>query len=520
MQTFLNGVGANVIVTVNVTPENDAPTLNKNDGLTMAEGGTSAITASKLGYSDAEQTDAELVYTITSLTAGTVLKNSVALALNGTFTQNDIKSGLIQFRHDGSEGAAAGFGFSLSDGAASINSTFAITVTPVNDVPGTPTDNNAAANTVAESAAAGTLAGITAVAFDPDNAVLVYSLTDDAGGAFQIDPTSGVVSVSDPSKLNYEALGPSKSLAVTVQASDGVEVATQTFAIAVADVNEAPTALAFSNALAALAENASTAARRKIADITITDDAIGTETITLTGADAARFEVFDGDLYLKAGATLDFETNPSLDVTVNVDDTTLGSGIELSRALSLAVTDAEETIRGTNGNDRLTGGTGDDRILGLNGQDTMSGGAGKDVLQGGSGADRMTGGADADTFVFTSISDSAPNASGFISNAPVFNRASGAGVRDVITDFIPVQDRIDLSAIDANTKLAGNQAFKFLGTAAFASAPGGLVYRQFNEAGTANDVTIIYGDVDGDKLADFQIELSGLKTLTAANFIL
>jgi hypothetical protein len=288
----------------------------------------------------------------------------------------------------------------------------------------------------------------------------------------------------------------------------------------VTDVNEAPTALAFSNTLASIAENASTAARRKVADITITDDALGAETITLTGADAAKFEVFGGDLYLKAGATLDFETNPRLDVTVNVDDRTLGSGIELSRALSVTVTDVLETISGSSGANTLNGTRGADRILGGAGNDTINGGAGDDIIQGGAGVDRLTGGANADTFVFASTADSAPGASGFINNNPVFNRASGAGARDVITDFTPGEDRISLSAIDANTKLAGNQAFKFLGTAAFTSAPGGLVYRQFNETGTANDITVVYGDVNGDKLADFQIELSGLKTLTAADFIL
>ncbi len=291
--------------------------------------------------------------------------------------------------------------------------------------------------------------------------------------------------------------------------------------LTVTNVNEAPTALAFSNVLASIAENASTAARRKIADISIIDDALGTETITVTGADASLFEIFGGDLYLRAGTKLDFETNRLLDVTINVDDTTIGSGIELSRALSVSVTDVLESLAGATPNaDRLNGTSGKDRILGLGGNDTINGGGGDDIIQGGTGVDRLTGGADADIFVFTSIADSAPNASGFISNSPVFNRASGAGVRDVITDFTPGHDRIDLSAIDANTKLAGNQAFKFVGMGAFTSAPGGLVYRQFNETGTANDVTIVYGDVDGDKLADFQIELSGLKTLTAANFIL
>ncbi len=72
--------------------------------------------------------------------------------------------------------------------------------------------------------------------------------------------------------------------------------------ITVTDVNEAPTAVAFSNARTSIAENASTATRTKVADIVVTDDALGSETITLTGADAALFEIFGGDLYLKAGA--------------------------------------------------------------------------------------------------------------------------------------------------------------------------------------------------------------------------
>ncbi len=110
----------------------------------------------------------------------------------------------------------------------------------------------------------------------------------------------------------------------------------------VTDVNEAPTAVAFSNARASIAENASTAARTKVADIVITDDALGSETITLTGADAALFEVFGGDLYLKAGTKLDFETNPKLDVTVNVNDPTVGGVVDVSRALSISVTDVNE----------------------------------------------------------------------------------------------------------------------------------------------------------------------------------
>ena len=74
--------------------------------------------------------------------------------------------------------------------------------------------------------------------------------------------------------------------------------------------------------------------------------------------------------------------------------------------------------------------------------------------------------------------------------------------------------------IDANSKVAGNQAFTWRGTGNFTAAPGQLIERLYNPAGTANDKTIIYGDINGDARADFQIELTGLKTITASDFIL
>ena len=72
----------------------------------------------------------------------------------------------------------------------------------------------------------------------------------------------------------------------------------------------------------------------------------------------------------------------------------------------------------------------------------------------------MTGGPGNDVFVFNSISDSAPGQSGYINNGS-FSWLSGHGRRDVITDFTRGQDKIDLSAIDANNRVGGNQAFTF-----------------------------------------------------------
>ena len=45
----------------------------------------------------------------------------------------------------------------------------------------------------------------------------------------------------------------------------------------------------------------------------ITDDALGTNTLSLSGADAALFEIVGGtELHLRAGTTLDFETQSLL----------------------------------------------------------------------------------------------------------------------------------------------------------------------------------------------------------------
>ena len=87
--------------------------------------------------------------------------------------------------------------------------------------------------------------------------------------------------------------------------------------------------------------------------------------------------------------------------------------------------------------------------------------------------------------------------------------------------FTRGQDRLDLSAIDANIQAGGNQAFSWLGQGNFhRNHPGELIYRLYNPAGTANDKTIVYGDVNGDAQADFQIELTGLKVLAASDFVL
>ena len=84
----------------------------------------------------------------------------------------------------------------------------------------------------------------------------------------------------------------------------------------------------------------------KVADIVITDDALGTNNLTLSGADAALFEIVGTELRLIAGAVLDFEINPNLDVTVEVDDTTVGATPDDAAPLSISITDVNGTADG------------------------------------------------------------------------------------------------------------------------------------------------------------------------------
>jgi len=111
--------------------------------------------------------------------------------------------------------------------------------TPVDSV-STPVDNDATANSVVENAEINTPVHITANSTSSTGAPIVYSLTaDSSGGGFKIDPNTGVVSVANSSKIDFES-APSHAYTVTVQANDGIITSSQSFTIGVVNVNEAP----------------------------------------------------------------------------------------------------------------------------------------------------------------------------------------------------------------------------------------------------------------------------------------
>ncbi|MFM7633772.1 MAG: M10 family metallopeptidase C-terminal domain-containing protein [Betaproteobacteria bacterium] len=157
---------------------------------------------------------------------------------------------------------------------------------------------------------------------------------------------------------------------------------------------------------------------------------------------------------------------------------------------------SDDFLFGSSGNDFFYGSGGTDWLEGGTGADRLFGGIGNDRLYGGSGSDRLNGGGGSDIFIFRSLSDSTLSAP------------------DIIEDFSRGIDKIDLSAIEANTKRAGDQAFAFAGrsTSVLSNA-----ISWFESGGN----TVIQLDVDANKTADMQIVLVGTSLgLTAADFVL
>lgn len=157
--------------------------------------------------------------------------------------------------------------------------------------------------------------------------------------------------------------------------------------------------------------------------------------------------------------------------------------------------DGEDTVLGDSGNDLLGGGNDDDNLAGGAGDDSIYGGAGADRINGGTGADMLYGGTQADVFIYTNTNQST------------------IAVRDIIQDFVSGVDELNLAGIDANSTAGGNQAFTYIGNGAFSGIAGQLNWVNFGST------TWVQGDTDGDTNVDFSVQLNGVTSLAAGDFV-
>lgn len=232
--------------------------------------------------------------------------------------------------------------------------------------------------------------------------------------------------------------------------------------------------------------------------------------------------------------------------------------------------DGNDDLFGGSGRDLLTGDTGDDRLFGDAGDDALEGGIGNDTVYGGTGNDRVIatvgdgddtyfGDAEEDTLDYSAIAanitadlgngigqhgsvtsaqsgtdkvfgfedfiggsgndtivaSSAANVmdGGGGNDTFVFGSAGDAD-GDTIKGFQP-GDKIDLSAIDANTGASGTQSFVLFAGNVFTSAGQVIVTHEVRDGA---EHTIVSGNTNGDTAADFKIDVAGNHALTSADF--
>ncbi len=134
-----------------------------------------------------------------------------------------------------------------------------------------------------------------------------------------------------------------------------------------------------------------------------------------------------------------------------------------------------------------------DTFIGSAAADTINGAGGADSITGNGGADLLTGGAGADKFFYLATTDSGP--------APAD--------ADKISDFQHGSDKLDLSAIDADTSTGTNDAFLIGG-----SNPNVVAHSVTWFFDAPNHQTVVQVDVNGDTTADMTILLAGNINLT------
>jgi Ca2+-binding RTX toxin-like protein len=224
-----------------------------------------------------------------------------------------------------------------------------------------------------------------------------------------------------------------------------------------------------------------------------------------------------------AGAdTADYSTSPKgkagvgvhVDLATNANSFGDAAGDQLSSIENIRGSAFADSLRGDDGANRLWGEGGADELSGRAANDSLDGGAGNDLLNGGGGFDTLAGGIGKDRFVFSSA-------------AEISVRSGSAWAQfDRIADFEAGTasasgniDLIDLGAIDANARTSKNDGFTFLGQAAFDGKAGQLRWQDGGAASNGFKIALVQGDLNGDRVADFQLELVYSGVLSASDFL-
>jgi Ca2+-binding RTX toxin-like protein len=157
----------------------------------------------------------------------------------------------------------------------------------------------------------------------------------------------------------------------------------------------------------------------------------------------------------------------------------LGLSKTLIKQINQLAASTQASKVGTDLADVITGTPFADLLIGLAGNDTITGDNSADLLIGGDGGD---------TYVYLGVDDSLP----------------GDGQRDQVLDFNRKEDRVNLSALNAEGNL------RFIGRRSFSEQPGEV---RFGGG-------LLQFDQDGDGQADLEVALAGVKRFGGSNLVL
>jgi len=230
---------------INVTPVNDAPVLVRHDAVSLVVSTLRAIGSDVLQTTDVDVPPAaSLVYTLTiAPTRGQLLRNAVALAVNGTFTQADIDANLLTYQA-GAVVGADGFTFTVSDSIAAAlpAASVAITIQPSGGGGATPP------LVTLDTGVITYVEGNAALLVSPAATVSDSDSTDFNGGSLRIDLTQNGTAAD---RLLIQAGGRVALSGATVLV-DGVNVGTWSGGVGLAALQIACTASATPDRIQAL----------------------------------------------------------------------------------------------------------------------------------------------------------------------------------------------------------------------------------------------------------------------------
>ncbi len=530
------------IVTVTVTGANDAPTA-VNDVVSVSSAAAPTIIdvlandldpdnridpplppSSELGPWDVTPVDTPDTNIISEVNAGG-LQGSVAISPNGDDIVYTVGGDLLNLPFGAT--AAESFTYTMRDSAgAESTATVTVNMSGTNHAP-------MAAPDTAETFEDGAPITINILANDVDldtpfgDMLSLHSVNSNGlQGSIQVEGTNIVYSVGSAFQNLRAGSMATDVFSYTVIDSVGAMSTTQV-TVTVTGANDAPVAVA--NSLS-LSEDAAPTTIAVLANDTDVDSGDTTSVLSVQGVDLL------GTVVVAPGGTGVIYTVGSALQALNADQTATetftytvvdSAGAQATTTVTVTIiganepviyvnppappagaivgtagddilngTAAADIIYGQLGDDEIDGGGGNDTIFGGGDRDTLNGGVGNDILSGGADSDDLIGGAGADIFRYYLVSESTLADS------------------DKIKDFKGSEgDKIDLSLIDANYLVGENNAFVI--TSSFTMVAGQLVI-----SSTSSGVYWVRGDVNGDGIADLQIEVRSSVALTANDFIL